>query len=207
MSDVVTQPRTGSVIQSAKVASRRSEVRDRLLEAGALLFAERGLSNVSVEELIDEVGISRATFYGFFGNKSELAAAVLIPVFDSGIAALAEQLPPKPQATAERLIDMYLELWSTHRDALLLTSMVDSTVFPLIRKAHDQFGVAIRKVLQTIADADLLRNGDTDLSYLVLAKTGIPLLRLYQSHPDFETVYRESMLALLLKTKRQNHWN
>ena len=200
MSDPVTEPRTGNVIRSTKVATRRSEIRDRLLTTGARLFADRGLSNVSVEDLIDEVGISRATFYGFFANKTELAAAVLHPVFDSGIAAVAKRLPPKPEAKAEKLIDMYLELWNKHRDALLLTNMVDSTVFPLIREPHDQFGVAIRKVLQAIADAGMLRNGDATLSYLVLAKTGIPLLRLYQSHPDFEHVYRESMLALLLKS-------
>ena len=94
MSDPVTQPRTGNVIRSTKVAIRRSEIRDRLLTAGARLFADRGLGNVSVEELIDEVGISRATFYGFFANKTELAAAVLNPVFDSGIVALTERLPP-----------------------------------------------------------------------------------------------------------------
>ena len=199
MSDPAIQPRTGNVIRSAKVASRRTEVRDRLLATGARLFAERGLSNVSVEDLIDAVGISRATYYGFFANKSELAAAVLNPVFDSGIAALAETLPRKPQAKGRKLVDMYLELWEKHRDALLLTSMVDSTIFPLIRQPHDQFGVAIREVLQAIADAGLLRNGDPDLSYLMLAKTGIPLLQLYRSHPDFENVYRESMLALLLK--------
>ena len=54
-------------------------------------------------------------------------------------------------------------------------------------------------MLRAIAEAGLLRNGDVTLSYLLLAKTGIPLLRLYQSHPDFDTVYRESILALLLK--------
>ena len=200
MDDPVTQPRTGNVIRSAKVANRRTEVRDRLLETGARLFAEQGLSNVSVEDLIDAVGISRATFYGFFGNKSELAVAMLIPVFDSGIAALSEKMPREPHAKAERLVDMYLELWIKHRDALLLVSMVDSTVFPHIQERHDEFGTAIRNVLQVIANADLLRNGDVTLSYLLLAKTGIPLLRLYQSHPDFHTVYRESILALLLKS-------
>jgi AcrR family transcriptional regulator len=200
MSDPVTQPRTGNVIRSAKVANRRAEVRGRLLETGARLFVEQGLSNVSVEDLIDAVGISRATFYGFFGNKTELAVAILSPVFDSGVAVLSEKLPREPHENAELLVDMYLELWEKHRDALLLTSMVDATVYPHIKERHDDFGIAIRKVLQLIADAGLLRNGDVTLSYLLLAKTGIPLLRLYQSHRDFDTVFRESVLALLLKS-------
>lgn len=198
MDDPVTQPRTGNTIRSAKVANRRSQMRDRLLETGAQQFTERGLSNVSVEELIEAVGISRATFYGFFANKTELAVAILIPVFDSGIAHLSAKMPRDPRAKAERLVNMYLELWNKHRHALLLTSMVDSTVFPHIRKQHDEFGVAISGVLQAIANAGLLRNGDVTLSYLLLAKTGIPLLKLYHSHSDFENVFRDSMLALLL---------
>jgi AcrR family transcriptional regulator len=198
MADPVTQPRTGNTIRSAKVANRRSEVRDRLLKTAAEMFVERGLSNVSVEEIIDAVGISRAGFYGFFANKTELAAAVLLPVFDSGIAALTSKQPHGPQAMAERLIDMYLELWERHRHALLLTGMVDATLFPYIKKPHEKFGVAINKILKVIEDEGLLRNGSAALSYLVLAKTGIPLLRLYQEHPNFEGIYRESMLALLL---------
>jgi len=198
MPDAARQPRTGNTIRSAKVASRRSAVRKRLLGVAASLMADKGMRNVSVEDLIGAAGISRATFYGFFANKNELAAAVMLPVFDSGVAALTGGQPTSPRAKAERLIDMYLELWRKHRDALLLTSMVDSSVFPLIREPHNRFGAAIREVLQDIADAGLLRNGDADLSYLALARTGIPLLRLYRAHPDFETVYRESMLGMLL---------
>lgn len=198
MTDPVTQPRKGSVIRSAKVASRRSELRDRLLKTAPQLFVKHGPGDVSVENLLDAVGISRATFYGMFANKSELAAAVIIPVFDSGFAALSGQQPRSPRAKAEQLVDMYLELWDKHRDALLLTSMVDSTVFALIRESHNQFGIAIRETLQFLADKGLLRNGDANLSYLMLAKTGIPLLKLYQSHPEFRKLYRESMLALLL---------
>lgn len=198
MADPVTKPRTGNIIRSAKVASRRGEVRDRLLATAAEMFVANGVNNVSVEDLIEAVGISRATFYGFFANKSELAANVLLPVFNSGAEALARKKTLDPRAMAEQLVDMYLELWHEHRDALLLTGMVDSTLFPYIKKPHEKFGAAIQKVLQAIEDESLLRNGSASLSYLVLAKTGIPLLRLYQNHPNFENIYRESMLALLL---------
>ncbi len=199
MNDSATQPRSGNAIQSDKVASRRSEMRDRLLATGAQLFAARGLAQVSVEELLEAAGISRATFYGFFANKSELAAAVMLPVFDSGIAALARQHARDPLAQAEQLIDMYLELWGEHHEALMLINMIDATVFPLIRQPHNEFGVAIRAKLQAIANADLLRIKDVDLAYRVLAKTGVPMLRLCHVLPEFETVYRDSMLGLLLK--------
>ncbi len=198
MVDPVTQPRTGNVIRSAKVASRRSEVRDRLLAVAAQLFVDRGIAAVSVEELLAAAEISRATFYGFCANKTELAAHVLLPVFDSGLAALAKAPVDNPRAAADELINMYLELWQAHRHALLLTGMVDSTLFPYIKKPHEEFGAAIGRVLGGIEAAGLLRNGSARLSYMVLAKTGIPLLRLYESHPDFTRIYRASMRALLL---------
>ena len=199
MSNAVTKPRTGNIIRSTKVASRRNKVREQLLTLAAKLFVERGFNNVSVEELLEAVGISRATFYGFFANKPELAANILLPVFDSGIAALAKSKPRKPRAIAEKLIDLYLDLWKHHQHALLLTGQVDATVFPYIKAAHDRYGEVIQAELQHIAAAGMLRNGSVPLSYLVLAKTGIPLLRLYHTQPEFERIYRESMLALLLK--------
>jgi len=199
MEEAITQPRTGKTIRSAKVASRRSELRQRLLEVAARLFVERGINNVSVEELLEVAGISRATFYGFFANKTELAANVLLPVFDAGIALLAKSPPSQPRAIAERLVDLYLQLWREYRHALLLTSQVDANVYPHIKAQHNRFGEAMQAELAKIEAAGLLRNGSVELSFLVLAKTGIPLLRLYSPHPDFERVYRESMLALLLR--------
>jgi AcrR family transcriptional regulator len=199
MANAITQPRTGNTIRSRKVANRRSELRLRLLELAAQLFVERGINKVSVEELLDVAGISRATFYGFFASKTELAANVLLPVFDAGIAALATAQPRAPRAIAERLVDLYLQLWREYQHALLLTGQVDSNVYPHIRAQHNLFGEAMQAALAKIAAAGLLRNGSVELSYLVLARTGIPLLRLYSQHPDFERVYRESMLALLLR--------
>jgi AcrR family transcriptional regulator len=201
MVNQVTQPRTGNVIRSAKVANRRSEVCDRLLDTAAEMFVAKGINNVSVEDLLKAVGISRATFYGFFANKTELAANILLPVFDSGIELLAQPQSSEPRTLAKQLIDMYLELWHKHRHALLLTSMVDSSMFKYIKAPHDEFGAAILELLGVIAEQGFLRNGSASLSYLVLAKTGIPLLRLYQNQPNFETIYRESMLALLLTDK------
>ncbi|MEJ2140207.1 MAG: TetR/AcrR family transcriptional regulator [Gammaproteobacteria bacterium] len=93
MVDPVIQPRTGKIIRSPKVVSRRSEVCERLLETAARMFVDKGVNNVSVEELLDAVSISRATFYGFFANKTELAANVMLPVFKSGDELLNGRRP------------------------------------------------------------------------------------------------------------------
>lgn len=184
----------------AKAADRPSRFRQRLLEVGARLFVDRGIANVSVEELIDAAGISRATFYGFFANKNELAASILIPVFESGVPALNELFDRSPHEAAEGLIQLYLDLWNEHEDALLLTANFDGNVFPYFEPQHNEFNAMLMRLLRVIEAGGLLRNDSAELTIEVLAKTGIPLLRIYKEHEQLERIYRESMRALIIKT-------
>jgi AcrR family transcriptional regulator len=199
MRDAITQPRTGNVIRSSKVVNRRGELREKLLAVGARLFVDRGMAKVSVEDLIEAAGISRSTFYGFFANKNELAASSLTPVFDAGIAALERLGGLSARQAADGLVDLYLQLWKEHGDALILTGSMDEPLFPYIKSPHQAFGNALLKVLRVIESGQLLRNGSAELTCSVLARTGIPLLCVYKDHIDFESVYRDSMLALLIR--------
>ena len=191
-------PARSNAIRRAKAANRPSELRQKLLDVSARRFVERGVANVSVEELIEAAGISRATFYGLFKNKHELASALLLPVFDSGIKALVKLRTTTPRQAANQLFPIYLQLWHEHRNALLLTGNFDKAVFPLIKSRHNAFNHELEKVLQLIDTENLLRNGSVEQSIEVLAKTGIPLLRIYKDRADFERVYTDSMLALLM---------
>jgi len=192
--------RRANASRRAKATNRASEHRERLLEAGARLFATRGIASVSVAEVLAEAGLSRATFYGFFANKNELAAAVLAPVFESGFVALDRLSKLPPHKAAAGLIDTYLYLWQEHSNALLLTGIIDSAVFPYIASQHQQFNEALHRILQAIEAGGLLKNDSADLTLEVLAKTGIPLLRIYRNNAERERLYRESMQALIIKT-------
>ena len=183
----------------ATAVYRDSEHREKLLAAGARLFVQRGIGGVSVAEILTEAGLSRATFYGFFANKNELAAAILMPVFASGFAALEELKGLTPRAAANGLIDTYLELWRQHKNALLLTGVIDSGVFPYIASQHQNFNEELHRILQSIESGGLLRNNSAQLTLEVLAKTSIPLLRIYNNHEQLEKLYRDSMLALIIR--------
>jgi AcrR family transcriptional regulator len=191
--------RPANASRRANAASQTSEHREKLMAAGARLFASRGITSVSVAEILAEAGLSRATFYGFFANKNALAAAILLPVFDSGFAALKRLSELPPAAAADGLIDTYLLLWQKHKNALLLTGRIDADVFPYIASQHQAFNEALHKILQAIESGGLLRNNSAELTLEVLARTGIPLLRIYNNHDELERLYRESMLALIIK--------
>ena len=51
--------------------------RDRLLEAAARVFAERGFERASVDDIAAEAGLSKGTLYWNFKSKDELFRALM----------------------------------------------------------------------------------------------------------------------------------
>jgi AcrR family transcriptional regulator len=192
--------RPPNAVRRANAAQRPGHYRDKLLAVGEKLFTKHGITGVSVEQLVATADLSRATFYGFFANKNELAAAILLPVFDSGTAALRNLDKLPPHKAAEELINVYLQLWKEHRNALLLTSNFDGAVFPYIKLQHDAFNSELVKILNALKSSRLLRNNSVDLTMEVIAKTAIPLLRIYRDREDMEYIFRDSMLGLMIRT-------
>ena len=54
-----------------------SSARQRILDTSFELFAQRGIRDVGVDELIAKSGVAKATFYKHFRTKDELALAYL----------------------------------------------------------------------------------------------------------------------------------
>lgn len=50
----------------------RALTTERLLEAGAAVFARLGLNGASIEDIVEAAGFSRGAFYSNFGSKEEL---------------------------------------------------------------------------------------------------------------------------------------
>lgn len=94
--------------------------RERLLEQGAALFAERGFHGVGVEELGDAVGLTGPSLYRHFRTKKALLAEMLITVstslLDGATAVIAGNLAPAQTIAA--LIDRHVEFALSHPDLI-----------------------------------------------------------------------------------------
>jgi len=78
-----------------KPKANRGEVsRERILDAAAELFSQRGYAGAGVDQLAARSGIAKTAIYYHFGNKEGLLAAVLeraATAWIDGIQAAAEQ--------------------------------------------------------------------------------------------------------------------
>jgi Transcriptional regulator len=88
--------------------------RNRIVDAAAQLFRERGYEGIGVADLMKEAGLTHGGFYGHFASKEDLIAEASIRALTQSLAGwdkLAERSPEDPLAA---IAETYLS--RNHRD-------------------------------------------------------------------------------------------
>ncbi|HEX4108652.1 MAG TPA: TetR/AcrR family transcriptional regulator [Solirubrobacteraceae bacterium] len=67
---------------------RKAETRRRLIDAGRVVFAEKGVDAAAIAEITEAADVGFGTFYNHFQSKQELAAAVIVETLAAEGAAL-----------------------------------------------------------------------------------------------------------------------
>jgi AcrR family transcriptional regulator len=80
--------RPGEAVRVSKEKS--AENRERILEAAARLFRERGLSGVGVDALTEAAGLTHGSLYSQFGSKERLAAEALVHALTTSSARMRD---------------------------------------------------------------------------------------------------------------------
>jgi AcrR family transcriptional regulator len=184
---------------SERVQRRRARTRAVLLTIGARQFASRGIGPVSVEGLIAEADVSRATFYGLFSSKYSLLEGILNPIFELATSRIRELSTRPAEEGIDGLVDIYWSLWTTHRDGLMLIPLVDHETFAHFEEQHRRLQLALLELLLGVERADLLRNGSAQYSLKVIARTAVQLLRVYDGHAAAAALFRDALRGLLLR--------
>lgn len=196
MSPAATKQHRDTAPRSPRVAQRRDRMRQTVLRVGAKMFLERGIENVSVEEILDAANLARSTFYSFFTSKRDLLFHILDPIFQTGVAHMQGLKGLAPADMVYGVIDMYPMLWERFGEALFLRIGRDE--FKLIEKTHNQYVAMIGQVFSGVEAAGILRNGSSPHTQRLIARCAIDVVRVYRNDPDFKRLYRTTMEGMLL---------
>ncbi|MEE8235165.1 MAG: TetR/AcrR family transcriptional regulator [Gammaproteobacteria bacterium] len=186
---------------SAKIRSRQSRTRERILEVSAGLFVAKGFENVSVEDIIDAAEIARSSFYRFFSNRNDLLTEVIRPVFEKGIASLDAIVTPAPLATMNAVFDVYLELWRSGPNALKVSTRIGGKYFYLFEDLHAKYRSHLMALVEQVQSSGILLNDSADYSARLIARSAVPVMEVYCSDPDFEQLFHRSMRGFLLRAE------
>ena len=96
------------LVQNSRAASRkRDSTRQRIVEAARVHFFNHGFRSVTMDDLAEELGISKKTLYAHFPGKFDLLKAVLADKLTTVEATLKEVTRAHPrdfQATLRELL-------------------------------------------------------------------------------------------------------
>jgi AcrR family transcriptional regulator len=129
-------------IASPSPAASRGEIsRERVLDAAAALFAERGFASVTMRAIGEAAGLDNSSLYRHFESKSELAGQVLHRAMQRLAAEVAPRIETTPSTRAgivDLLASIALYFWDEPATARLVLHWVTSA-----RDAKTGFDVSL----------------------------------------------------------------
>ena len=136
-----------------------------ILHEAARLFAERGFSGVSLEELGAAVGVSGPAVYRHFANKQALLGAILVRVSERLLGGGQHVIAAhdSPSARLDALIEFHVDFALTDADVIRvqdrdLASLSEDdrhTVRRLQREYVELWMAVLAQIHPTRAEADL----------------------------------------------------
>jgi AcrR family transcriptional regulator len=79
---------------------KRARTKAQLVTAAKALFSQRPWESVTIDEVVNEAGVAKGTFYGHFNDLDELAAAVA----DELVQSFDELIQPQRLSIADPLV-------------------------------------------------------------------------------------------------------
>lgn len=147
---------------------QRRAIRRNIRAAAAELYADNGVSNISVRAVADKAGVSVGTVYSYFSSLSELLQSLWRQPARKLVRAMAQirEDHPDPVTRLDALLKAYVrfavEEPQVFKSAFLFVRPESVKPPKQIALADDEFFVLFRDTLSQGQDSGQFRTGDPD---------------------------------------------
>jgi AcrR family transcriptional regulator len=189
--------------RASRSQRRRQETADRIVEAAASLFGERGVEATKVADICARADVAHQTFFNHFPTKQDLVRELVV----RGHAFLQEEIETAlrtGRSTEERIVQLFARI---HGAATTVGPMHQDLVSESVRAAHEASDAAQTRELHRAfeklvragrAQGDVTRRHATeDLVALLLGGLS-QLMYEWTSRADFPFRTRSARMARLL---------
>ncbi|NUU62015.1 TetR/AcrR family transcriptional regulator [Paenibacillus agri] len=91
-----------------RITKEPEERRNEILDTAEKLFYTKGYAGTTVNDILQEIGIAKGTFYYYFKSKEEVMDAVVMRFIEAGVTS-AKQIAGNPDLTVhEKLLSIIM---------------------------------------------------------------------------------------------------
>jgi len=101
------------------VSRPRSDTRQRIQEVARDLFARQGVQRTSLQDIADELGITKPALYYHFSSREDLVRSILVPLIEEGERFVVD-LENLGKIDVRELLEGYFDFHYRHRQDLML---------------------------------------------------------------------------------------
>ncbi|WP_433512788.1 TetR/AcrR family transcriptional regulator [Nonomuraea sp. CA-143628] len=115
---------------------RPSDTKQRIQDVARELFAQKGVQRTSLQEIADQLGITKPALYYHFSSREDLVRSIVQPIIDEEEAFLAGQ-EALDEVEPRALLEGYFDFHHRHREAMVLmlselTTLADLGLIDLV---------------------------------------------------------------------------
>jgi AcrR family transcriptional regulator len=124
-------------------AEQARQTKQGIVDTAQRLFSERGYEGASLQDIADEMGLTKAAVYYHFPNKADILRAIVVPTFRA-MSDLLDIAETKRSRTGRMrvIVDGLVDMLVLHRDALSImmanpttdTAHADEAAFDAMRQ-------------------------------------------------------------------------
>mgnify|MGYP001409372751 CR=1 FL=1 len=190
-------------IWSVAPRARASETRERLLDAAAMLFYEHGFHAIGLDAILEEVGVTKTTFYNHFASKDELIVAVLLDRDERDMQAVREEMVRRGGSARDRILLVFdvLDDWFNDPEFKGCLFINASAQFPNpndpVHQAATKHTQSLHAMLVELADEARAQDPALLAKKLCMLIAAAITLRQVACDPEAAHTAREMAVALL----------
>ncbi|MEJ9282069.1 TetR/AcrR family transcriptional regulator [Ureibacillus thermosphaericus] len=130
-------------------------MKEKIIEASIRLFENKGYSETSIQDIVDELGVTKGTFYYYFSSKEELLMEIHQNYIDHILKVQEDIISDESKNNRTKLFEiiyMLLRSIKTHGPSALIffremNNLSEASLAEIIPK-RDKFRFNIEKVVQ-----------------------------------------------------------
>ena len=130
----------------------RTARRAELASAAAAIFAERGVTNTAVSDIVKSAGVAQGTFYLYFDSKDDVVLAVVEQMVDRMVETIDSAALTADASAVERMLGLGDLLSGFERDPGA-NDLVDLLHHPENRALHDRLAEHLLPRLLPLVEA------------------------------------------------------